>query len=96
MANQFVPASYDQLLRDLKARIRLAQVKAALVVNRELILLYWQVGREILQRQGQEGWGTKVIERLAKDLKYEFPDMKGFSSRNLKYMRSFAEAWSNE
>ena len=96
MANQIVPLDYEQLLRDLKDRIRLAQVKAALAVNRELVLLYWQIGREILQRQGQEGWGTKVIEYLAKDLKHEFPDMKGFSSRNLKYMRSFAEAWSDE
>ena len=96
MANQIVPVGYDQLLRDLKDRIRLAQVKAALAVNRELVLLYWHIGREILQRQGQEGWGTKVIEHLAKDLQQEFPDMKGFSSRNLKYMRSFAEAWSDE
>lgn len=96
MTNQIVPASYEQLLRELKNRIRSAQIKAALAVNRELVLLYWQIGREILQRQGQEGWGTKVIDRLAKDLKQEFPEMKGFSSRNLKYMRAFAEAWTGE
>ena len=96
MSNQIVPADYEQLLRDLKNRIRSAQIKAALAVNRELVLLYWQIGREILQRQGQEGWGTKVIDRLAKDLKQELPEMKGFSSRNLKYMRSFAEAWTDE
>jgi predicted nuclease of restriction endonuclease-like (RecB) superfamily len=96
MPNQIIPADYEQLLRDLKNRIRSAQIKAALAVNRELVLLYWQIGREILQRQGQEGWGTKVIDRLAKDLKQEFPEMNGFSSRNLKYMRAFAEAWTDE
>jgi hypothetical protein len=69
MSNQIVPADYEQILRELKNRIRSAQIKAALAVNRELVLLYWQIGREILQRQGQEGWGTKVIDRLAKDLK---------------------------
>ena len=76
MPNQIVPTGYEQLLRDLKSRIRSAQLKAALAVNQELVLLYWQIGREILQRQGQEGWGTKVIDRLAKDLKQEFPEMK--------------------
>jgi len=84
MPNQIVPTGYEQLLRDLKSRIRSAQLKAALAVNQELVLLYWQIGREILQRQGQEGWGTKVIDRLAKDLKQEFPEMKGFSPRNLQ------------
>ncbi|WP_239112338.1 DUF1016 N-terminal domain-containing protein, partial [Halomicronema sp. CCY15110] len=69
---------------DLKTRIRSAQVKAALAVNRELLLLYWQVGREILTRQQAEGWGTKVLDRLAQDLKREFPEMKGFSRSNLK------------
>jgi predicted nuclease of restriction endonuclease-like (RecB) superfamily len=85
--------SYTNFLEDLKTRIRAAQVKAALAVNRELLLLYWQVGREILARQQSEGWGTKVLDRLTRDLKREFPDMKGFSRSNLKYMRSFAEAW---
>jgi predicted nuclease of restriction endonuclease-like (RecB) superfamily len=84
------------MLEDLKNRIRQAQVRAALSVNRELVLLYWHIGREILQRQQQEGWGAKVIDRLARDLSREFPDMKGLSRRNLKYMRSFAEAWPNE
>ncbi|MDF5717621.1 MAG: PDDEXK nuclease domain-containing protein [Rhizonema sp. NSF051] len=88
--------SYDALLSILKQRIRTAQVRAALAVNQELVLLYWQIGREILQRQQEEGWGTKVIERLSKDLKREFPDIKGFSARNLKYMRAFAEAYPDE
>ena len=86
-------ARYEAFLTDLKHRIRTAQVKAAIAVNHELILLYWQIGMDILTRQQQEGWGTKVVERLAKDLKREFPDIKGFSSRNLKYMRAFAETY---
>ena len=88
--------NYFALLNGLKQRIRSAQIKAALAVNRELILLYWQIGREILERQQVEGWGSKVIERLAKDLKREFPDMKGFSRTNLMYMRAFAEAYPDE
>jgi len=87
---------YSALLNDLKQRIRTAQVRAALAVNRELVMLYWQLGREILQRQQAEGWGGKVIQRLAKDLKREFPDVKGFSRSNLMYMRAFAEAWPDE
>jgi len=86
---------YNALLRELKERIRNAQVRAALAVNRELVLLYWQIGRDILTRQQQQGWGARVIDRLAKDLRKEFPEMKGFSPRNLKYMRSFAEAYSD-
>jgi predicted nuclease of restriction endonuclease-like (RecB) superfamily len=90
------PPHYDDFLQDLKERIRRAQVKAALAVNREMVLLYWQMGREILARQQQEGWGAKVIQRLAKDLKQEFPDMKGFSRSNLMYMRAFAETYPDE
>jgi len=85
--------NYTAFLRSLKDQIRQAQVRAALAVNSELILLYWQIGQEILKRQKQEGWGAKVIERLAKDLKQEFPDMRGFSRTNLMYMRAFAEAY---
>jgi predicted nuclease of restriction endonuclease-like (RecB) superfamily len=87
---------YDDFLRDLKERIRNAQVRAALAVNRELVLLYWQIGRDILARQQQQGWGAKVIDRLAADLRQAFPEMQGFSPRNLKYMRAFAEAWPDE
>jgi predicted nuclease of restriction endonuclease-like (RecB) superfamily len=86
-------ASYETFLHDLKARIRTAQTRASLAVNRELVTLYWGLGRDILERQQREGWGAKVIERLAADLKQAFPEMKGFSARNLKYMRAFAEAW---
>lgn len=91
-----VPSDYEQVLNSLKQRIRQAQISAALAVNRELVLLYWQIGREILQRQQQEGWGAKVIDRLARDLHAAFPEMRGFSSRNLKYMRAFAAAYLDE
>lgn len=91
-----LPVGYPELLADLKSRIRSAQVRAALSVNRELVLLYWQIGKSILQRQGEEGWGAKVIDRLSVDLRREFPEMKGFSPRNLKYMRAFAEAWEDD
>jgi predicted nuclease of restriction endonuclease-like (RecB) superfamily len=87
------PEGYEEFLRDLKQRIRTAQVRAVLAVNRELVLLYWQIGREILERQDLAGWGAKIIESLAADLHHEFPEVKGFSPRNLKYMRALAEAY---
>jgi len=87
------PAGYADWLADLKGRIHTAQQRATLAVNHELVLLYWQIGRDILTRQAEQGWGARVIERLALDLRATFPDMKGFSPRNLKYMRAFAEAW---
>lgn len=65
-------------------------------VNTELVRLYWGIGSTILQRQGDEGWGSNVIGRLAADLRAEFPEMKGFSPRNLAYMRAFAAAWPDE
>lgn len=87
------PSGYADWLAELKTRIHAAQQRAALAVNRELVLLYWQIGRDIMERQAAQGWGAKVIERLAHDLRTAFPDMKGFSPRSLKYMRAFAEAW---
>ncbi|MDR1162656.1 MAG: PDDEXK nuclease domain-containing protein [Candidatus Accumulibacter sp.] len=90
------PEAYAHWLEGLKSRIHNAQQRATLAVNRELVLLYWQIGRDILQRQMEQGWGAKVIERLAYDLRTAFPDMKGFSPRNLKYMRAFSEAWPDE
>lgn len=78
---------------ELKARIHTAQQRATLSVNRELVLLYWGIGRDILGRQSHQGWGTKVVDRLSHDLRAAFPSMKGFSPRNLKYMRAFAQAW---
>ena len=87
------PAGYADWLAELKTRIHGAQQRAALAVNRELVALYWQIGRDILGRQSLQGWGAKVVDRLAHDLRSAFPDMKGFSPRNLKYMRAFAQAW---
>lgn len=87
---------YQQFLIELKDRIRTAQVKAGLAVNRELVMLYWQIGGDIWKRQKEQGWGAKVINRLSRDLRQTFPEMKGFSPRNLQYMRTFAEAYPNE
>lgn len=87
---------YDELLSDLKGRIRVAQIRASLSVNRELVLLYWGIGKDILERQNRAGWGSRIIDQLGQDLRREFPEMKGLSPRNLKYMRAFAEAWPDE
>lgn len=87
-----LPAGYRELLEGIKTWIRAARLKAALAVNGELVLLYWGIGRDILERQGRQGWGAKVIDRLSLDLRREMPDTRGFSPRNLKYMRAFAEA----
>jgi predicted nuclease of restriction endonuclease-like (RecB) superfamily len=87
------PEGYADWLADLKSRIHTAQQRATLAVNRELVLLYWQIGQDILARQAAQGWGAKVIERLAHDLRTAFPEMKGFSRANLMYMRAFAQAW---
>lgn len=87
------PDGYADWLVDLKARIHTAQQRATLSVNRELVLLYWGIGRDILGRQLHQGWGAKVVDRLSHDLRAAFPFMKGFSPRNLKYMRAFAQAW---
>jgi predicted nuclease of restriction endonuclease-like (RecB) superfamily len=88
--------AYSDFLREVKERVRSAQVRAALAVNSELVLLYWSIGHDILQRQQTLGWGAKVIDRLSADLRREFPEMQGFSPRNLKYMRAFADTWPDE
>jgi predicted nuclease of restriction endonuclease-like (RecB) superfamily len=88
------PPGYAEWLTDLKARIHAAQQRAALAVNRELLLLYWELGRDILARQVQAGWGAGIVDQVSRDLRTTFPDLKGFSRTNLLYMRAFAEAWS--
>jgi predicted nuclease of restriction endonuclease-like (RecB) superfamily len=85
--------SYQAFLHDLKARVYASRYQAALSINRELILLYHHIGQQILEAQRQQGWGAKVVEQLSKDLRSEFPEMKGFSTRNLKYMRKFAQEY---
>lgn len=81
---------YYVFLQNIKQDIQTSRVRAALAVNKELILLYWRIGNGILERQIELGWGAKVIEQLAQDLKHAFPEMKGFSRQNLWYMRQFA------
>ena len=91
MATDLIPADYAQWLETVKGRIAAARSRAALAVNAELIRLYHGIGRDILERQTRNAWGSKVINRVADDLKAAFPDMKGFSASNVKYMRYFAE-----
>jgi predicted nuclease of restriction endonuclease-like (RecB) superfamily len=93
MAN--IDKTYLQILEELKQKIKTAQVKAALSVNSQMVILYWEIGKTILDRQEKEGWGTKVVQNLAKDLQTSFPEMKGLSDRNLKYMRKFAETYAD-
>jgi len=88
-----VPVGYAELLEQLKARVRSTQVRAARAANTEVLRLYWSIGRDILDRQDNAGWGTGVVDRLAADLRLEFPDQRGWSRRNLLYMRAFAAAW---
>ena len=85
---------YPRLLREIKARIRSAQYAALKTVNRELVGLYWDIGRMIVERQNVEGWGTAVVEQLAADLRTEFPGVGGFSASNIWRMRAFFEAYS--
>ena len=91
-----LPAGYTTLLADLKARVRAAQLRAVVSVNRELILLYWDIGRIIVEAQTTKGYGKQVVERLAEDLHDAFPKMDGFSPRNVWRMRAFYLAWTEE
>ena len=88
-----LPQEYPVFLGDIKKRVLSSQVKAALSVNSRLISLYWEIGSKILSRQQDEGWGAKIIDQLSKDLKSTFPNMKGFSKTNIKYMVQFAKSY---
>jgi predicted nuclease of restriction endonuclease-like (RecB) superfamily len=88
-----LPESYGAVLGEIKQRIRSERLRTVLAANSAMVLLYWDIGRMILDRQQKEGWGAKVIDRLSADLRESFPDMTGLSPRNLKYMRAFATAW---
>ena len=88
-----LPAEYAVTLKMLKERISAGRMRAALAVNREVIDLYWYIGKTITERQEKEGWGKSVVERLAADLRDAFPDMKGFSPANVWRMRAFYHAW---
>lgn len=87
-------SEYPAFITALKKEIRTSQLKAALAVNKEMIELYCRVGEMILSQQESQGWGAKVIEQIAGDLRKEFPEIKGFSARNLNYMASFAREYA--
>ncbi len=91
-----LPDNYADVLAGLKERIQSQRLRVTLSANAAMILLYWEIGKTILERQEQQGWGAKIIDRLSYDLKEAFPDMSGLSPRNLKYMRKFAEAWPDK
>ncbi|OIP31627.1 MAG: hypothetical protein AUK47_22150 [Deltaproteobacteria bacterium CG2_30_63_29] len=93
MSDLATSPDYRAFLAELKARVRHAQLRAALSVNQEMILLYWSIGQDIRAQQAALGWGSKVIPLLAQYLRVAFPDMRGFSERNLRFMRQFAEVW---
>jgi predicted nuclease of restriction endonuclease-like (RecB) superfamily len=92
-AKATLPKDYADALAAIKSRIQQERLRVVLSANAAMVLLYWDIGRMILARQESAGWGAKVIDRLAADLREAFPDMKGFSPRNLRYMRDFASAW---
>lgn len=96
MSNEIENINYQSLLGEVKKAIQQVRLRVAFAVNTEMILLYWQTGKMIAERQQQEGWAAKVIPRLATDLKIEFADLKGFSERNLGYMLRFALEYSEE
>ena len=85
-----LPKGYIDLLGELKNRVRAARTRALRTVNTQLIELYWSIGQDVSAQQEQQGWGSGVIKRLADDLRAEFPEMKGFSARNVQYMTTFA------
>jgi predicted nuclease of restriction endonuclease-like (RecB) superfamily len=90
-----LPEDYGDFLKQIKQRIKTERMKVILSANVAQILMYWDIGRDILQKQERSGWGAKIIDRLANDLKKSFPSMSGFSPRNLKYMRKFAKEWED-
>ena len=88
-----LPENYLGFIKDIKERIAKTRLETVLAANTAMILLYWEIGNAILLRQKNEGWGAKIIDRMSYDLKNAFPEMQGFSPRNLTYMRKFAAAW---
>jgi predicted nuclease of restriction endonuclease-like (RecB) superfamily len=90
-----LPEDYPNWLADLKQRIQSERLRIVITSNAAMILLYWDIGQRILEKQKAQGWGAKIIDRLSFDLHEQFPEMRGFSPRNLKYIRAFAAAWPN-
>ena len=87
---------YLEFIEEIKKEIQKQRISVVMNANVSMICLYWNIGRAILAKQKEEGWGAKVIDRMSKDLKDAFPEMSGFSPRNIKYMRKFAQCWSDE
>ena len=96
LSESTLPDDYPQLLDRLKTAVRTSRASAQRTVNTALLRLYWTIGRTIVTEQDKRGWGAKVVEQLATDLRREFPDMTGLSRSNLMYMRQFAAAWPSE
>ena len=94
--NEILDQDYSILITDLKKRVAESRCRATLSVNKEMVLLYHHIGQQILKSQKEKGWGSKVIEKLSKDLRSAFPEMKGFSRTNLLYMRKFASEYPSE
>ncbi len=88
-----MPQGYQDFIGEIVKDIKQQRVRTFLNANADMICLYWRIGKQVLEKQKAEGWGTKVIDRVSKDLRDEFPDMNGFSPRNIKYMRKFAETY---
>ncbi|AKJ30222.1 PDDEXK nuclease domain-containing protein [Caldimonas brevitalea] len=93
MSDALLPTGYEEWLAEVKQRIRTAQTRATIAANQELVMLYWSIGKDILARQAELGWGAKVVAQLAEDLRRSFPEARGFSRSNLMYMKAFAAAW---
>ena len=91
-----ISQSYKEYIFSLKREISQSRIKAVLAVNKELILLYWKIGKKILEMQEKEGWGAKIIEQVSNDLRSDFPEMKGLSPTNMHYMRRFALIYKDE
>lgn len=95
MAHLSIPGDYGATLKAIQQRVQQERARVILSANAALIQLYWDIGRLILDRQSRSGWGAKVIDRLGRDLRKSFPEMQGFSTRNLQFMRTFAEEFSD-
>ena len=95
-ASSDMPTWYSEMFNDIKALVSEGRRQVMWTANVQMSMMYYHIGRTILKQQNTEGWGSKVVDRLSADLKKAFPEMNGFSPRNLKYMRHFAELWPDE
>lgn len=96
MKNEIIALEYKSFIQEVKAQIQSAQIHAVMKVNATMLDLYWRIGQSILVKQAQSSWGDSMLLRMSRDLQSEFPDLKGFSYRNLKYIRQWVQFWSDE